>query len=63
MSHVTTFLESPPEEAFDRVTRLAARLLGAPISLIALASGDRQIFKIAVGLPEPFASRRSTPPS
>ena len=63
MSHVTTFLDSPPEEAFDRVTRLAARLLGAPISLIALAAGDRQIFKSAVGLPEPFASRRSTPPS
>src|SRR5215210_3209843 len=63
MSHLTTFLDSPPEEAFDRMTRLAARLLGAPISLIALAVGDRQIFKSSVGLPEPFASRRSTPPS
>jgi two-component system cell cycle sensor histidine kinase/response regulator CckA len=63
MSHVTTFLDSPPEEAFDRMTRLAARLLGAPISLIALGGGDRQIFKSAVGLPEPFATRRSTPPS
>jgi len=58
MSHVTTVLDSPPEEAFDRMTRLAARLLGAPISLIALAVGDRQIFKSSVGLPEPFPSRR-----
>jgi PAS domain S-box-containing protein len=63
MSQVMTFLDSPPEEAFDRMTRLAARLLGAPVSLIALAAGDRQIFKSSVGLPEPFATRRSTPPS
>jgi two-component system cell cycle sensor histidine kinase/response regulator CckA len=63
MTHMLTFLDSPPEEAFDRMTRLAARLLGAPISLIALAVGDRQIFKSSVGLPEPFASRRSTPSS
>ena len=30
----TALLDTPPEEAFDRLTRLAARLLGAPVALI-----------------------------
>ena len=29
-------LDTPPEEAFDRLTRLAARLLGAPVALVSL---------------------------
>ena len=33
-------LDTPPEEAFDRLTRLAARLLGAPVALVTLA-GER----------------------
>jgi PAS domain S-box-containing protein len=54
-------LDTPPEEAFDRLTRLAARLLGAPVALVTLADEQRVFFKSAVGLPEPWASRRSTP--
>ncbi len=54
-------LDSPPEEAFDRLTRLAARLLGAPVALVTLADDDRVFFKSALGLPEPWASRRGTP--
>ena len=54
-------LDSPPEEAFDRLTRLAARLLGAPVALVTLADEARVFFKSAIGLPEPWASRRSTP--
>jgi two-component system, cell cycle sensor histidine kinase and response regulator CckA len=57
----TALLDTPPEEAFDRLTRMAARLLGAPVSLITLVTDDRQFFKSAMGLPEPWASRRSTP--
>ena len=57
----TALLDSPPEESFDRLTRMAARLLGTPVSLIALVADDRQFFKSAVGLPEPWASRRVTP--
>jgi two-component system, cell cycle sensor histidine kinase and response regulator CckA len=57
----TALLDTPPEEAFDRLTRMAARLLGAPISLITLVTEDRQFFKSATGLPEPWASRRSAP--
>jgi PAS domain S-box-containing protein len=57
----TALLDTPPEESFDRLTRMAARLLGTPVSLIALVADDRQFFKSAVGLPEPWASRRETP--
>jgi hypothetical protein len=54
----TGLLETPPEEAFDRLTRMAARLLGTPVSLISLVAEDHQFFKSAIGLPEPWASRR-----
>lgn len=57
----TALLDTPPEEAFDRLTRMAARLLGTPISLISLVTDDRQFFKSATGLPEPWASSRVSP--
>jgi two-component system, cell cycle sensor histidine kinase and response regulator CckA len=57
----TALLDTPPEEAFDRLTRMAARLLGTPISLISLVTDERQFFKSATGLPEPWASRRVSP--
>jgi PAS domain S-box-containing protein len=47
-----------PEEAFDRLTRLAATLFATPIALISFVSGDREFFKSSFGLPEPWASRR-----
>ncbi len=55
----TDLLDTPPEEAFDRLTRMAARLLGTPVSLISLVADDHQFFKSATGLPEPWASHRS----
>lgn len=54
-------LDSPPEPAYDRLTRLAARLLDAPVSLISLVDRDRQFFKSQVGLADPWASARQTP--
>ena len=57
----TALLDTPPEEGFDRLTRMAARLLGAPISLVTLVADDRQFFKSATGLAEPWSSRRGTP--
>ena len=54
-------LDSPPEEAFDRLTRLASRLLGAPVALVTFVGEDRAFFKSAIGLQEPWASRRCTP--
>ena len=43
-------LDSPTESAFDRITRLAVRLLGTPISTLTLVDEDRQWFKSAYGL-------------
>jgi two-component system cell cycle sensor histidine kinase/response regulator CckA len=57
----TALLDTPPEEGFDRLTRMAARLLGAPTSLISLVTDERQFFKSTIGLPEPWATRRSAP--
>jgi DNA-binding CsgD family transcriptional regulator len=54
-------LDTPAEEQFDRLTRLACRVLGTPIALVSLVDEHRQFFKSACGLPEPWASRRETP--
>jgi PAS domain S-box-containing protein len=57
----TSLLDGPPEEAFDRLTRLAGKLLHVPVALVTLVDGNRQFFKSQVGLPEPWASRREAP--
>jgi diguanylate cyclase (GGDEF)-like protein/PAS domain S-box-containing protein len=57
----TGLLDSPVEEAFDRLTRLAAGLLGAPVAIVSLVDEHRQFFKSALGLKEPWASQRETP--
>lgn len=45
-------LDTGPEEAFDRITRLTSRCLSVPISFLSLLDHDRQSFKSAVGAPE-----------
>lgn len=57
----TGLLDSGADPAFDRLTRLAARLLSVPAMLVSLVDTDRQYFKSQIGLPEPWASRRQTP--
>jgi PAS domain S-box-containing protein len=42
-------LDSDEEEAYDELTRLAARFCDAPVALISLLDGDRQWFKSRVG--------------
>lgn len=54
-------LDTPPEQIYDRFTRLASQLLGCPVSLISLVDRDRQFFKSATGLSEPLKSARQTP--
>ena len=44
-------LHTPPEEAFERLTRLAARTFGVPVSLISLVDDRHQWFKSCYGLP------------
>ena len=43
-------LDTKPEERFDRLTRLAKRMFGVPISLVSLVDKDRQWFKSKQGL-------------
>ena len=43
-------LDTPAEEKFDRIVRMAARLFGSPIALISLVDRNRQWFKAAVGI-------------
>ncbi|CAN7206731.1 EAL domain-containing protein [Pseudoduganella sp. LjRoot289] len=43
-------LDTPPSEAFDRITRMAARLFKLPIAAVSLTDMDRQWFKSRVGV-------------
>ena len=43
-------LDTPPEERFDRLTRLARRLFNVPIALVSLVDSNRQWFKSCQGL-------------
>jgi signal transduction histidine kinase len=57
----TGLLDAPAEEAFDRLTRLASRMLNAPVSTVTLVDSDRQFYMSCAGVPEPLATTRSTP--
>jgi diguanylate cyclase (GGDEF)-like protein len=57
----TGLLDSPQDPAFDRLTRMASRLLDAPTALVSLVAGDHQFFKSQIGLEEPLATLRRTP--
>jgi len=43
-------LDTPSEERFDRLTRLAKRLFAVPIALVSLIDVNRQWFKSCIGL-------------
>jgi GAF domain-containing protein len=57
----TGLLDAPPEEPFDRFTRLAAHICRTPIALMTLVDHDRQFFMSSVGLGEPWQTLRETP--
>ena len=45
-------MDSGAEEVFDRLTRVAARVLGAPLAFLTLLDDHRQFFKSRFGLDE-----------
>ena len=50
-------LDTPPEERFDRLTRLARRLFGVPIAAVTLVDSQRQWFKSHPGVDASETSR------
>ena len=56
----TGLLDSPPEEDYDRLTRLASSVLKCPISTISIVSDEKQWFKSQKGLSGEIAEHRGT---
>lgn len=56
-------VDAEPEQAFDGLSALAARLFDVPVALVSIVEeeNDRQFFKSQVGLAEPWAATRQTP--
>ncbi|MGI9205950.1 MAG: GGDEF domain-containing protein [Woeseiaceae bacterium] len=48
--HSLRIMDTPSEERFDRITRMAQRMFGVEICLISLVDSDRQWFKSKQGL-------------
>lgn len=56
-------VDGPADSQFDAITELVSEFIKAPVALVSIVEPerDRQFFTSAVGLPEPWASRRQTP--
>jgi signal transduction histidine kinase len=54
----TGLLDTMSEPSFDRLTRLAARLTGAPVTFVSLVDESRDFYKSCFGFPEPLATTR-----
>ena len=54
-------LDTPPEEAFDRITRMAAQLFGLPVAAVSLTDVDRQWFKSRFGVDTDRMPRHDAP--
>jgi len=48
--HQYDIMDTPPEEAFDRITRIAKSIMQAPIAMVSLVDRDRQWFKSRQGI-------------
>jgi len=54
-------LDTPPNEAFDRITRMAAQLFNLPVAAVSLTDVDRQWFKSRVGVEHCSIPREKAP--
>jgi CheY-like chemotaxis protein len=56
--HAARMLDTPAEASFDRLTRLATRIVGAPVSFLSLVDDQRDFYKSQCGFGEPLATLR-----
>ena len=54
-------LDTPPVDALDRITRMAAQLFQLPIAAVSLTDSDRQWFKSRVGVKHDTIPRTQAP--
>lgn len=54
-------LDTPPSEAFDRITRMAAQLFKLPVAAVSLTDANRQWFKSRVGVEHTSIPRDRAP--
>ncbi|MQA40229.1 sensor domain-containing phosphodiesterase [Rugamonas aquatica] len=59
--HKLDLLDTPPSEAFDRITRMATSIFQLPIAAISLTDADRQWFKSRVGVEHTSIPRMRAP--
>ncbi|MES2785541.1 MAG: HAMP domain-containing sensor histidine kinase [Pseudomonadota bacterium] len=54
----TRLLDSPPDEAFDSLSRLATRLLDVPVAFFSVVAADRDFYKSQHGFGPPLSEER-----
>lgn len=54
----TGLLDSAPDDIFDRFSKQAAEITGAPVAFVSLVDKDRDFYKSHSGFGEPLASAR-----
>lgn len=54
-------LDSSRAASFDRLSRVAAGALNAPVALVSIVDEERQLLKGCVGVAEPWATSREMP--
>ena len=59
--HQTGLMDAPAEEAFDRATRLATRIVGTPVALVSLVDETRQFLLSQTGVDPAHLAGRETP--
>lgn len=58
--HRLGLLDTPAEERFDRICRIARRVLDVPIVTIGLVDATREWFKSTIGMPHEQIARRAS---
>ena len=54
----TGLLDAPPDDSFDRLTALGARLVGAPVAFLSLVDANRDFYVSHHGFDGPLATER-----